>query len=98
MRAGRLPLSGLEALPAEYRASLSGPEGYRCLPSALRTVCGRLYLSVAARSTFLAFSLTRLASLRLVSEVLVGEKLLFTGGEYKIRIAIDALKYSILKL
>jgi hypothetical protein len=95
---GRLPLSGLEAFPAKYRTSLGGPERHRCLPSALRTVRGRLDLTVAARSAFLALTLTGLASLGLVPEVLVGEKLLFPSSEYEIGAAINALEYSILKL
>jgi hypothetical protein len=98
MRAGRLPLPGLEAFPAKYRASLGGPERHRGFPSALRTVGRRLYLAVAARSAFLALPLARFAALGLVPEVLIGEELLFSRRKHKIRITIDTLEYSILKL
>jgi hypothetical protein len=52
----------------------------------------------AGAATLLAFALARLAALRLVPEVLVGEKLLLSRREHKIGAAIDALEYSILKL
>jgi hypothetical protein len=51
-----------------------------------------------AAAALLTFGLARFTSLRLVSEILVGEKLLLSGGEHKIRPAVDALEYSILKL
>jgi hypothetical protein len=94
----RLPLPGLEAFPAKHRASLGGPERHRGFPPALRTVGGRLDLAVAARSALLALPLARLAALRLVPEVLIGEELLFSRRKHKIRVTIDALEYSILKL
>jgi hypothetical protein len=53
---------------------------------------------VTPGATFLALALTALAALGLVSEILVGEKLLFSRSEYEISAAIDALEYSILKL
>jgi len=70
---------------------LSGAEGYGGFPSALRTVGGRLHLGVTSGATFLALPLAGFAALGLVPEILVGEKLLFSRGEYEIRAAIDAL-------
>jgi hypothetical protein len=52
----------------------------------------------AVPATFLALALTRLAALRLVSEILIGEKLLLSCSEDEICVAVDALQYSILKL
>jgi hypothetical protein len=46
----------------------------------------------------LTLALTRFTALRLVPEILVGEKLLFPRCEHEIGVAIDALEYSILKL
>jgi len=46
---------------------------------------------VTAGATFLPLTLAGFAALGLVSEVLVGEKLLLSGREYKISAAIDAL-------
>ena len=46
----------------------------------------------------LTFALTRLTALRLVPEILIGEKLLLSRCEHEIGVAVDALEYSILKL
>jgi hypothetical protein len=89
---------GLEAFPAEYRAPLRRAEGYSGFPSALRTVGGRLDLRVTSGASFLPLTFAGFAALRLVPEILVGEKLLFARSEHEIGAAIDALKYSILKL
>jgi hypothetical protein len=53
---------------------------------------------VAARTTLLALALTRLAALGLISEILVGEKLLLARSENEVGPAVDTLQYSILKL
>jgi hypothetical protein len=53
---------------------------------------------MTARAPLLALALTRFAAFRLIPEILVGEKLLFTRSEYEIGVAINALEYSILKL
>jgi hypothetical protein len=88
---GRRCFSGLEAFPAEYRPPLSGAERYGGFPSALRTVGGCLHLGVTSRATFLALAFTGFAALGLVPEILVGEKLLFSRGEYEVGATIDAL-------
>jgi len=53
---------------------------------------------VTSGATLLALTFASLAALGLVSEILVGEKLLFARSEYEISAAIDALEYPILKL
>jgi len=53
---------------------------------------------VTAAAPFLTLALARLTALRLVPEILVGEKLLFSRSEHEIGVAVDALEYSILKL
>jgi len=53
---------------------------------------------MTSRSPLLSFALARLAALGLISEILVGEKLLLSGSEYEIGVAVNALEYSILKL
>jgi hypothetical protein len=53
---------------------------------------------VTSGATLLALTFASLAALRLVSEILVGEKLLFARSEYEISATIDALEYPILKL
>jgi hypothetical protein len=53
---------------------------------------------VTSGASLLALPFAGLAALRLVPEILVGEKLLFSRSEYKIGAAIDALEYPILKL
>jgi len=88
----------LEAFPAEYRAPLSRAEGYGGFPSALRTVGGRLDLRVTSGATLLALTFASLAALGLVPEILVSEKLLLARSEHEVRVAIDALENSILKL
>jgi hypothetical protein len=52
----------------------------------------------AGAATLLTLALARFTALRLVSKILVGEELLLSCSKDKIRVAIDALKYSILKL
>jgi len=52
----------------------------------------------AGATTLLTLALARFTALRLVSEILVGEELLLSCSEYEIGVAVDALKYSILKL
>jgi hypothetical protein len=89
---------GLEAFPAEYRPPLSWAEWHGGFPAALRTVGGRFDLRVTSGPTFLTLPFAGFAALGLVPEILVGEKLLFTRCEYEIGAAVDALKYSILKL
>jgi hypothetical protein len=46
---------------------------------------------VTSRATFLALAFTGFAALGLVPEILVGEKLLFSRGEYEVGATIDAL-------
>ena len=53
---------------------------------------------MTAGTAFLALALTRFAAFRLVPEILVGEKLLFSCSEYEIGVAVDAFENSILKL
>ena len=53
---------------------------------------------MTARAPLLAFALARLAALGLISEILVGEKLLLSCSEHEFGAAIYALQYSILKL
>jgi hypothetical protein len=53
---------------------------------------------VTAGTPFLTLALARLTALRLVPEILVGEKLLLSRSEHEIGVAVDALEYSILKL
>jgi len=53
---------------------------------------------VTAAAPFLTLALARFTALRLVPEILVGEKLLFSRSEHEIGVAVDALEYSILKL
>jgi len=52
----------------------------------------------AGAAALLAFALALFAPFRLVPEILVGEKLLFSCSEHEIGVAVDALEYSILKL
>ena len=53
---------------------------------------------MTAGAPLLTFALARLAALWLVPEILIGEKLLLSRSEHEIGVAVDALKYSILKL
>jgi hypothetical protein len=53
---------------------------------------------MTAGAPLLTFALTRFTALRLVPEILVGEKLLLSRSEHEIGVAVDALEYSILKL
>jgi hypothetical protein len=46
----------------------------------------------------LTLALARFTALGFVPEILIGEKLLFPRSEHEIGVAVDALKYSILKL
>jgi hypothetical protein len=46
---------------------------------------------MTSRATFLALPFTAFAALGLIPEILVGEKLLFSRGEYEVRATIDAL-------
>ncbi len=95
----RCCLSRLEAFPAKDRAALRGAEWHCGLPTALGTVGRRLNLAVtAAAAPFLALAFAWLAPLRLVPEVLVMKKLLFSGREHELATAIDTLQYSILKI
>jgi hypothetical protein len=52
----------------------------------------------AGAATLLTLALARFTALRLVSEILVGEELLLSCSKNEIGVAVDALKYSILKL
>jgi hypothetical protein len=53
---------------------------------------------MTAGAPLLAFALACLTALGLVSEILIGEELLLACSEYEIRVAVNALEYSILKL
>src|SRR5690349_18182071 len=78
--AGELPL--LEALLAEHRTPLRGPERHRGVLTTRRTL-GLCFHPARHRGpgTYPVgpFGLARLAALRLVLELLVGEKELLTG-------------------
>ena len=84
----------LEALSAENRTSLCGPEGHRGVLSALRAsgLCFRTHLGRAAASTaFSALCLAAFASFRLVLETLIGEKHLLASGKNKLSAALRTL-------
>jgi hypothetical protein len=94
-------LAPLEALPAEYRAPLSRPERNCGFAPALRADGGGFDASRRTASfgrAALPFGLTIPAALRLVPEFFFVIKLLLARGEDKIRTAIDALEYPVLKV
>src|SRR6266550_6879129 len=97
--AGELPL--LEALLAEHRSALRGTEGHRGVLAARRA--GRLGLDTIAHRGSGAhpvrpFRLARLAALRFVLELLVGEEQLFTRGPNELRRAVHTPQGLVLEL
>src|SRR6185503_10290251 len=98
-RSGKLP--GLEAFFAEHRTPLRRPERYGRFLAACRTHrhglyalarCGRIHGSSGA------FCLAGFTTLRLVLEVLVGEKLLFARRPDELRAAVNAPEDPVLEL
>src|SRR6266853_5306075 len=91
---------GLEALFAEHRTSLCGPEGDRCLLAAGRARRDGFhpFASDGSSRTAGPFSFARLTPLGFVLEVLVGEELLFSRRPDELRAAVHALKDPILEL
>jgi hypothetical protein len=53
---------------------------------------------MTAGAPLLTFALACLTALRLVPEILIGEKLLLSRSEHEVGVAVHALEYSILKL
>jgi hypothetical protein len=88
----------LETFPAENRASLRWPEGYRRLLAALRAVgLGfrphlQAAVGVTTTATFGASGLAGLTSLGFVLEAFVGEKHLFAGSKYELGAALRTLQ------
>jgi len=99
-RPRKLPL--LEALLAKHRATLRWTEGYcRFLPA--RRALGRRFDPVPCRrwpgtDPVGSLSLARLAPLRLVFELLIGEEQLFACSPNEIRAAIHAPQGLVLEL
>jgi len=87
----------LEALAAIYRASLRGLERHGGLAPALRARSVRFALGEARPRSTLALGFATFAALRLVFEILVVVKVLFTRREHKVRAAVHALENAILK-
>src|SRR6266851_9353659 len=90
----------LEALPAENRASLCGPEGNRGFLPALRAVClcfraHRGSVTPATTTALGPFSLASFATLGFVFEAFVGEKHLFAGRKNELSTTFRTLQYSI---
>jgi len=96
----------LEALPAQHRPSLRGPERNRSLFPALRAVSPgfRLRIGITAGWPMRrrrpqhrhSFTLAVFTALRFVLKLFVVEKQLFTRCEHKIRPTIDALENLVL--
>jgi hypothetical protein len=86
----------LKALPAEHRSPLRGTEGHGGFLSALRAVRfgfrAHLRTAPASSTTFGAFRLAPLATLRFVFETLVGEKHLLAGGKNKLSATLRTLQ------
>src|SRR5947207_3989218 len=95
---GKFP--GLEAFLAEDRTALRRFEGDSGLLAARRAIRNGFYplASDGASRTAGPFAFARLAALRLVLEILVGEELLFSGRPDELRAAVHALKDSVLEL
>jgi len=91
-------LLALEALPAEYRAALSGLKRDGGFAAAVRALGHGFHPSRPAGRVPRSLCFACLATLRLILESLVVEEMLFTRGEYKIRTAIHAGKLPILEL
>src|SRR5215470_251925 len=91
---------GLEAFFAENRTPLCWLEGDRGLLAARRARRDGFYslASDGARRSTGPLPFARLAPLRLVLEVLVGEELLFSCRPDELRAAVNALKDPILEL
>jgi hypothetical protein len=97
---GSRDFAALETCPAEYRASLGGPEGDGSFASALGA--NRRGLNTPGRSAafgraILALGFAGLAALGLVFEILFVVKLLLSRSEREIRSAVDAFECPILK-
>src|SRR5262245_14141781 len=96
---GELP--GLEAFLAEHGAPLRWFEGHRCFLPTGRTGGDGLYpfaRGSGAGGPGGALALTRLAPLRLVLEVLVGEELLLAGRPDELRTAVHTPEDPVLEL
>src|SRR4029079_8683768 len=95
-------LPRLETLPAEHRASLRGTEGYGRLFTARRAVRGGCNAFAADRGARrrarCALGLARLATLRLVLEILVGEEELLAGSPDELGAAVYAVERLVLEL
>jgi hypothetical protein len=84
----------LETFPAKDRTPLGWPERNCCFPSALGANSGSFNASgrpTAFGRAILPFYFTRLTALRLIPEILLVIKLLFTRGKDKVRSAIHTL-------
>src|SRR6476646_585173 len=92
----------LETFPAEHRASLCGTEGHGRFFSARRAVGGGFNPFAADRGARRragrTLSLARLASFRLVLEILVGEEQLLAGSPDELGAAVYADERLILEL
>jgi len=89
----------LETVPAKHGTSLGRPERHCSLLAAFRThstggISGRTVMSVTTNSQNpCPLRFTTLASLGFVPQLLVVEKCLLPGCEYKIRAAVSALQH-----
>ena len=91
--AHRSPL--LKAFPAEYRASLRGPERHRGFLPALRAAGPGFrthWAAVAAARCFGALGFAAFAALGLILEAFIGEEHLFSAGKYKLGATLRALQ------
>src|SRR5690606_29332885 len=93
----------LKALPAEDRAALGRPEGYRGFLAARRAVGGRFdpfprHAPAAACRSRRAPPFAALAALWLVLEILVGEKVLVARRPHERRAAVHAIQVLVLEL
>jgi hypothetical protein len=86
----------LEALATEYRSSLGRLERHSGLLAAIRA--GGAGFRAHRRSPGGALRFAKLASLRIIPELLVVKEKLLTGGEYEFIPAIDTLENLIYEL
>jgi hypothetical protein len=87
-----------EAFPAINRPALRGFEGYRSLPTALRTHGHGFCFGKPRTRRPLALGFAILAALGFILKILVVEEVLFSRCEYEICSAIYAFENAILKL
>src|SRR5690349_21593028 len=91
----------LEALAAEYWATLRGFEGHSRFLAAMRTSRAGLDLLItiywSCAQCVRPFCLAGFAPFRFILELLVVEEELFAGGEQKFRAAVDALEQPVLE-